>query len=130
MLRHRMLHEHDVLELCFVNNRWYTRTDRIMVLFTRITLKVSVLSSFRCVILHSGFVWSGSEMWTCGENLWQYYALLQQTRCSERQGPFCFSLAERRRQLYSHLLQVENIETEKCEAGAQTTTNDIELGRL
>ena len=33
---HRLLHEHDIFELFFVNNRWYTRTHRTMVLLTRI----------------------------------------------------------------------------------------------
>ena len=33
---HRLLHEHDIFELFFVNNRLYTRTHRTMVLLTRI----------------------------------------------------------------------------------------------
>ena len=43
---HRLLHEHDILEIFFVNNRWYTRAHRTMVLVTRISAKFSVCGLF------------------------------------------------------------------------------------
>ena len=46
MLLARLLHEHDILELCFVNDRWMTRVHRSVILLARLSIKVSVVGTF------------------------------------------------------------------------------------
>ena len=112
MLRHRMLHEHDIFELCYVNNRWYTRTDRVMVLFSRLTLKFSVCAIF--------FLWSRNfgtfqDLYGQGTGNLDVGGKTVAIACSFTankvlgtlfKGFFVFLAGRRRRQLYDHLLQV------------------------
>ncbi len=42
----RMIHEHDLLQLYFVNDRWVTRVHRTVILLARISIKVSVVGTF------------------------------------------------------------------------------------
>lgn len=109
VLCHRMLHEHDVFELIFVNNRWYTRTDRIMVLFTRITLKFSVCAVF--------FLWSrnfgtfkdlygqGTGNLDVGGKIVAVASSFTANKVFGTlfKGLFVFLAGKRRRQLYDHL---------------------------
>ncbi len=42
----RMIHEHDILQLYFVSDRWVTRVHRSVILLARIAIKVSVVGTF------------------------------------------------------------------------------------
>ena len=46
LLRARMIREHDILELIFIEDLWLTRTKRLAVLLTRICLKGMVCAIF------------------------------------------------------------------------------------
>merc|ERR1712196_658083 len=43
---HRIKYQHDVIELFYVNNRWFTRRHRVVVLLARLNLKFAVSGMF------------------------------------------------------------------------------------
>ena len=48
----RMLQEHEILELYFVNDRWMTRVHRSVIFLARIALKITVVGTFFIVSFH------------------------------------------------------------------------------
>ena len=53
----RMLHEHDILELYFVNDRWMTRVHRSVILLARVSIKVTVVGTFFIIKETSNGFW-------------------------------------------------------------------------
>jgi len=53
----RLLHEHDILELYYVNDRWLTRVHRSIILLARVAIKVTVVGTFFIVKETSNGFW-------------------------------------------------------------------------
>ena len=128
-----MLHEHDVFEICFVNNRWYSRTDRVMVLFTRLTLKVSVCALF--------FLWSRNfgtfqDLYGNGSGDIDILGKTVAIICSFTtnkiigaffRGIFVFLAGKRRRHLYESLIRVsKNVDTHEGDGQNKKVNRDIQ----
>jgi len=126
---HRLLHEHDILELFFVNNRWYTRTHRTMVLLTRIAGKFAVCGVF--------FLWSrsfgGFSDVVTGEIDWlgKTVAVLcsfttNKTLGSMFRGLFVFLSHRHRTAVYkqymSHQVTLQNVEDDVLSAASSASS--------